>query len=65
MLIFGGMQWRVAGWLSGIPFTTLHSAFARWTRLGLCDRLAALSADRRDPSRVVHPPAPIPFTLRS
>src|SRR3954469_23187216 len=24
-LTFGGMQWRVAGWLSGVPFTTLHS----------------------------------------
>ena len=36
MLTFGGMQWRIAGWLSGVPFTTLHSAFARWTRLGLC-----------------------------
>ena len=33
MLTFGGMQWRLAGLLSGIPFTTLHSAFARWTRL--------------------------------
>ena len=29
MLTFGGMQWRVAGLLSGIPFTTLHSSFAR------------------------------------
>jgi transposase len=38
-LTFGGLQWRVAGWLSGIPFTTLHSAFARWTRLGLWRRL--------------------------
>ena len=38
-LTFGGMQWRVAGWLSGIPFTTLHSTFARWTRLGLWRRL--------------------------
>jgi hypothetical protein len=28
MLTFGGMQWRIAGFLSGIPFTTLHSAFA-------------------------------------
>src|ERR687898_249857 len=36
---FGGMQWRVAGWLSGVPFTTLHGAFARWTRLGLWRRL--------------------------
>ena len=33
------MQWRIAGWLSGVPFTTLHSAFARWTRLGLWRRL--------------------------
>ncbi len=39
MLTFGGMQWRIAGFLSGIPFTTLHSAFARWTRLGLWRRL--------------------------
>ena len=39
MLTFGGMPWRIAGLLSGIPFTTLHSAFARWTRLGLWRRL--------------------------
>ena len=39
MLTFTGMQWRIAGLLSGIPFTTLHSAFARWTRLGLWRRL--------------------------
>jgi transposase len=39
MLTFGGMQWRVASWLSGVPFTTLHSSFARWTRLGLWRRL--------------------------
>src|SRR6476620_1964380 len=39
MLAFGGMQWRVAGWLSGIPFTTLHTSFARWSRLGLWRRL--------------------------
>src|SRR5215213_3328721 len=38
-LTFGGMQWRIAGWLSGIPFTTLHSTFARWTRRGLWRRL--------------------------
>jgi transposase len=38
-LTFGGMQWRIAGWLSGVPFTTLHSSFARWTRLGLWRRL--------------------------
>ncbi len=39
MLTFGGMQWRIAGCLSGVPFTTLHSSFARWTRLGLWRRL--------------------------
>jgi transposase len=39
MLTFGGMQWRIAGLLSGIPFTTLHSSFARWSRLGLWRRL--------------------------
>ena len=33
-LTFGGLQWRVAGWLSGVPFTTLHSSFARRIRLG-------------------------------
>ena len=38
-LTFGGLQWRVAGWLSGVPFTTLHSSFARGTRLGLWRRL--------------------------
>jgi transposase len=38
-LTFGGMQWRIAGWLSGVPFTTLHSTFARWTRRGLWRRL--------------------------
>ncbi len=38
-LTFGGMQWRVAGWLCGVPFTTLRSAFARWSRLGLWRRL--------------------------
>src|SRR5687768_7555721 len=45
MLTFGGMPWRIAGFLSGIPFTTLHRAFARWTRLGLAmlPRLAELS----------------------
>jgi transposase len=39
MLTFGGMQWRIAGLLSGIPFTTLHGAFARWARQGLWRRL--------------------------
>src|SRR4051812_11451274 len=36
---FCGMQWRVIGELSGIPFGTLFSLFARWTRLGLWRRL--------------------------
>src|SRR3954464_2196204 len=39
MLTFGGMQWRIAGLLSGIPFTTLHTSFARWSRRGLWRRL--------------------------
>ena len=41
MLTFGGMKWRIAGFLSGVPFTTLHSDFARWTvrRTGLWRRL--------------------------
>src|SRR5919112_218356 len=39
MLTFGGMQRRIAGWLSGVPFTTLHTSFARWSRLGLWRRL--------------------------
>jgi hypothetical protein len=39
MLTSGGMQWRIAGLLSGTPFTTLHSRFARWSRLGLWRRL--------------------------
>src|SRR3954453_371525 len=48
MLPFGGMQWRIAGLLSGIPFTTLHTSFARWTRLGLWLRLGQrLSLDWR------------------
>ena len=32
---FCGMQWRAIGQLSGMPFGTLYSRFARWTRLGL------------------------------
>ena len=38
-LTFGGLQWCVAGWLLGVPFTTLHSSFARWTRMGFWRRL--------------------------
>jgi transposase len=36
---FCGLQWRAIGQLSGIPFGTLFSLFARWTRLGLWRRL--------------------------
>jgi len=36
---FCGMQWRAIGQLSGIPFGTLYSLFARWTGLGLWRRL--------------------------
>ena len=39
-LSFGGLQWRIAGWLSGIPFTTLHSSFARWVLSALAPNLA-------------------------
>ena len=38
-LTFGGLQCRVAGWLSSVSFTSLHSSVARWTRLGLWRRL--------------------------
>ena len=36
---FCGMQWRAIGRLSGMPFATLYTLFARWTRLGLWRRL--------------------------
>jgi len=36
---FCGMQWRAIGQLCGIPFGTLYTLFARWTRLGLWRRL--------------------------
>jgi len=36
---FGGMQWRAIGQLCDIPFATLYTLFARWTRLGLWRRL--------------------------
>jgi hypothetical protein len=36
---FCGMQWRAIGQLCDIPFGTLFSLFARWTRLGLWRRL--------------------------
>src|SRR3712207_3579468 len=51
-LTSGGMRWRIAGWLSGVPSTTLHSSFARWTRLGQRLRGRAL---RRGGARARHP----------
>jgi transposase len=36
---FCGMQWRAIGQLCEIPFGTLYTLFARWTRLGLWRRL--------------------------
>jgi transposase len=36
---FCGLQWRAIGLLCDIPFGTLYSLFARWTRLGLWRRL--------------------------
>src|SRR5689334_5032020 len=36
---FCGLQWRAIGQLCDIPFGTLYSLFARWTRLGLWRRL--------------------------
>jgi len=32
---FCGLQWRAIGLLCDIPFGTLYTLFARWTRLGL------------------------------
>lgn len=36
---FCGMQWRAIGQLTGIPFGTSYTLFARWTWLGLWRRL--------------------------
>ena len=36
---FCGMQWRAIGQLCDIPFGTLYTLFARWTRFGLWRRL--------------------------
>src|SRR3954447_12106991 len=36
---FCGLQWRVIGLLCDIPFGTLYTLFARWTRLALWRRL--------------------------
>src|SRR5919199_2492152 len=58
---FCGMQWRAIGQLCGIPFGTLFSLFARWTRLGLWRRLLdrrrrswrVACGDSAEPSTVV------------
>ena len=58
---FCGMQWRAIGQLCDIPFNTLYTLFARWTRLGLWRRLLdrlrrtwrLACGDTVDPSTVV------------
>ncbi len=40
-LYFCGTQWRAIGQLCDIPFNTLFSVFARWTRLGMWRRVAS------------------------
>src|SRR3954452_12471754 len=60
-LCFCGMQWRAIGQLCDIPFNTLFTLFARWTRLGLwrrlLDRLRRIwrlaCGDTAEPSAVV------------
>lgn len=44
MPTFGGMQWRTAGLLSGIPFTTPHTNFTRWSREALLALAGGLEA---------------------
>ena len=54
-------QWRAIGQLCDIPFNTLYTLFARWTRLGLWRRLLdrlrrawrLACGDTADPSTVV------------
>jgi transposase len=36
---FCGAQWRSIAYLAGIPHSTIHSLFSRWTRRGLWERL--------------------------
>ena len=56
---FCGMQWRAIGQLCDIPFGTLYTLFARWTRLWrrLLDRLILAwrraCGDTADPSAVI------------
>jgi hypothetical protein len=58
---FCGMPWRAIGQLCDIPFGTLYTLFARWTRLGLWRRLLnrlirawrLACGDTADPSAVI------------
>ena len=58
---FCGLQWRAIGQLCDIPFGTLYTLFARWTRLGLWRRLLnrlilawrRACGDTADPSAVI------------
>jgi transposase len=58
---YGGMQWRTIGLLTGIPFTTVYSCFARWNRFGLWKgllidllrRWRVVYGDNPDPSVLV------------
>ena len=58
---FCGLQWRAIGQLCDIPFGTLYTLFARWTRLGLWRRLLnrlirawrLACGDTADPSAVI------------
>jgi len=58
---FCGLQWRAIGQLCDIPFGTLYTLFARWTRLGLWRRLLnrlvqawrQACGDTLDPSAVI------------
>jgi hypothetical protein len=58
---FCGVQWRAIGQLCDIPFGTLYTLFARWTRIGLWRRLLnrlihawrQACGDTLDPSAVI------------
>jgi transposase len=58
---YGGVQWRTIGLLTGLPFATVYSCFARWTRLGLWTTLLRdllrqwrlVCGDTPDPSAVI------------
>ena len=58
---FCGVQWRAIGQLCDIPFSTLYTLFARWTRLELWRRLLdrlrrtwrLVCGDTAEPSTVV------------